>query len=276
MLAACGGDTGATRRRGGTGAPGQHALIAAFPQGGPHIPAGAPTRLPYLISDAEGVPLARIDSDVRFTVTRDGRKLATLDVAPRGDGVPRAYLPVGFTFPTPGIYDLTADYDGSKLDSTVQVVEPSRVGPPFVGSQLRPVDSPTTDDPLGVDPLCSRTPACPYHGTSLRSAVAAGRPTVLLVATPAYCQTSVCGPVLDLLMEQTSGRDDLTVLHSEVYRDPKTSPDLGSAALAPVPEAYRLDFEPVLFITDRNATVVARADVTVDRGELKELLALAV
>ncbi|MBS1838246.1 MAG: hypothetical protein JST64_11200, partial [Actinobacteria bacterium] len=37
-----------------------HALIAAFPQGSAHIPAGVPMRLPYLISDREGVPLSRI------------------------------------------------------------------------------------------------------------------------------------------------------------------------------------------------------------------------
>jgi len=275
VLGACGGGDG-TDTRVADEAQANHALLAAFPQSLPHIPAGVPTRLPYLISDTEGVPLSKIDGTVPVTVSQDGRKLDTLEVTPRSDGVPRAYLPVTFTFPTPGIYDLTATYDGAKMDSTIQVVEQSLVGPPVVGEPLPPVDSPTTARTLDVDPLCSRTPVCPYHDVNLQDAVGKGKPIVLLVATPAYCQTAVCGPVLDLVMEQTEGRTDLTVLHSEVYKNPKGQRDLNDAALAPIPDAYELRFEPVLFVTDAAGTVVARADITVDRSELTELLALAV
>lgn len=233
-------------------------------------------RLPYLISDREGVPLSRLDGDVTFTVERDGSRLGSVTVAPRSDGVPRAYLPVTFTFPSPGIYDLRATYGGAQLDSSVEAVDPSLVGPPFVGRPLPPVQSPTVVDPMGVDPLCTRQPPCPHHDVDLRTAIGSGRPVVLLVATPAYCQTAVCGPVLDLLMEQTAGRQDLAVIHSEVYKDPAAHRDLSTATVAPVPAAYRLAFEPVLFVTDRSGTVVARADVTVDRSELRELLTLAV
>ena len=253
-----------------------HALIASFPQSVPHIPAGVATRLPYLISDQEGVPLTTIDGDVTFTISQDGTEVGTVDVAPRSDGVPRAYLPLTFTFPAVGIYDITATYDGSEIDSTIQVVDAAEVGPPVVGEQLPPVDSPTTERTLEVDPLCSRVPACPLHSLNLQDAVTQGKPIVMLIATPAYCQTAVCGPVLDLVMEQTEGRTDLNVLHEEVYKNPKGQRDLNDAQLAPVPEAYNLRFEPVLYVTDRNGLIVARADVTVDRSELTELLALAV
>lgn len=274
ILTACGDGAGSAGSSGGD-VP-RHALIAAFPQSEPHIPAGVPSRLPFLVTDREGVPLSRIDGKVRFTISRDGTAVGSVQVAPRADGVPRAYLPVTFTFPKAGIYDLSGAYDGSELTSTVQVVDRSQVGPPVVGDPLPPVHSPTTTDPLGVDPLCTREPPCPLHQVDLHDAVGAGRPVVLAVATPAYCQTAVCGPLLDLVMEATEGRTDLVVIHSEVYRNPTAEADLAKAALAPVPEAYHLTFEPVVFITDRNGVVVARADVTVDRGELKELLALAV
>ncbi len=273
LLSACGDDQAATEE--GTNLN-SHALIAAFPQSVPHVPAGIPTRLPYLISDQEGVPLSKIDGDVTFTISRDGTEVGTVEVAPRGDGVPRAYLPVTFTFPAAGTYDLTASYDGADLDSTIQVVERSEIGPPVVGEQLPPVDSPTTERTLEVDPLCSRVPACELHSVNLQDAVTQGKPIVMLIATPAYCQTAVCGPVLDLVMEQTAGRTDLNVLHQEVYKNPKGQRDLNDAQLAPVPDAYDLRFEPVLYVTDRNGLIVARADVTVDRGELTELLALAV
>lgn len=273
LLGACGSDATDTRVAGENS---RHQLLAAFPQSVPHIPAGVPSRLPYLVSDPEGVPLTKIDNDVVFTISQGGKKIDTVTVSPRGDGVPRAYLPLQFTFPAVGIYDIKAAYDGASMDSTLEVVDPSRVGPPVVGAQLPPVNSPTTADALGVDPLCSRVPACPYHEVNLNAAVGGGKPIVMLIATPAYCQTAVCGPVLDLVMEQTFGRSDLTVLHQEVYKDPKGQRDLAKALLAPVPAAYKLAFEPVLYITNSAGLIVARADVTVDRSELKELLTLAV
>ena len=275
LLAGCGDDTGTDTAVVGNGTP-DNALIAAFPQSVPHAAAGVATRLPYLLSDPEGVPLQEIDGPVRFTVAMDGAAVGTaIDVTPRSDGVPRAYLPFTFEFPQPGVYDVSAEYGGNKLDSTIQVYDVAQIGPPVVGEQLPPVDSPTTLRPLDVDPLCSRVPACPFHDVNLQDAVGAGKPVVLLVATPAYCQTAVCGPVLDMLVEAVGSRTDIAVLHNEVYKNPKDVRDLNDAALAQVPQAYDLRFEPVLFVTNAAGTVVARADITVDRTEMAELLALA-
>ncbi len=66
------------------------------------------------------------------------------------------------------------------------------------------------------------------------------------------------------------------MLHQEVYLHPETDDDLAGAALAPVPAAYGIDFEPLVYVTDSSATIVARADVTLDRSELADLLELAV
>lgn len=279
FLGACGDDSNAGTA--GSAGPAsdrrsRHALLAAFPQSTPHIPAGVPTRLPYLISDPDGVPMASIDDEIEFTVAKDGTVLDTVVVTPRNDGVPRAYLPLTTTFPEPGLYDIAAVYDGSTIDSTVEVFERSEVAAPVVGDPLPPVDSPTSNRPLGVDPLCSRRPICPHHSTNLTDALTDGRPIVMVIATPAYCQTAVCGPLLELVMEQTEGRTDLLVLHQEVYLHPETDDDLAGAALAPVPAAYGIDFEPLVYVTDSSATIVARADVTLDRSELADLLELAV
>jgi hypothetical protein len=273
LLGSCGDDASTSVADGATP---DHALIAAFPQGVPHVAAGVPARLPYLIADKEGVPLSAIDGPVRFTVQADGKPVGSpVTVQPHAQGVPRAYLPFTFTFPRTGLYDIYAEYQGDRLDSNLQVYDASRVGPPLVGERLPPVNSPTTNQTLDVDPLCSRVPACPFHEINLQDAVGQGRPIVLLVATPAYCQTAVCGPVLDTLVDVIGGRTDLAVLHNEVYKNPKAVRDLQDAALAPVPAAYELSFEPVLFVTDAAGTVVARGDITVDRAEMASMLELA-
>ena len=137
LLGACGDEAADTRVA--TAHTPDNALIAAFPQGVPHAASGVPTRLPYLVSDAEGVPLQKIDGPVTFTVKRDGTPVGeAVRVTPRADGVPRAYLPFTFEFPQPGVYDVFAEYHGAALDSSIQIYDASQIGPPVV------VEGPTT------------------------------------------------------------------------------------------------------------------------------------
>jgi hypothetical protein len=248
-------------------------LVPAFPRSVPHVPAGVPTRLPYLIADAEGIPLADIAGEVGFVVTKGQETILDTTVAPRAEGIPRAYLPLGVEFPAPGIYDVTATYGGQPLVSQVEVFPPEEVPSPVVGQQLPPAFTATEDNPGLVDPICTLVPRCPFHTANLEAVVRSGTRIVLLVATPAFCQTAFCGPTLGNLIDLADGRDDLLVIHSEVYLEPKSEPDLSDAMLAPVPEDYALTIEPVLYVTDAAGTITARADAVVDRSEMAELIA---
>lgn len=248
-------------------------LIAAFPQSAPHVPVGVPTRLPYMVTDTEGVPLDLIEGAVPFVISRNGETVAELDVAPRSEGIPRAYLPLEHTFDAVGIYDITASYRGRAMTSQLQVFQQAEVVSPVVGQQLPSAPTPTVDTTLDVDPICTLVPQCPFHSVDLAYALAQGKPIVLLVATPAYCQTSFCGPTLGNLIDIADGRDDLIVIHSEVYLKPKSAKgDLASAPLAPLPAKYGLLLEPVLYVTDNLGTITTRADAMIDRSEMAEVL----
>lgn len=248
-------------------------LIAAFPQGAAHVPVGVPTRLPYLVTDAEGVPLDLIEGDVRFVISHDDTKVAELDVAPRSEGIPRAYLPLQHTFDSVGVHDVTATYQGREMTSQLQVFPQAEVVSPVVGQQLPAAPTATDGNTLDVDPICTQVPQCPFHSVSLTDALGQGRQIVLLVATPAYCQTAFCGPTLGNLMDVVDGREDLIVIHSEVYQNPKAAKgDLAAAPLAPLPEKYGLLLEPVLYVTDRTGTITTRADATIDLSEMAEVI----
>lgn len=247
-------------------------LIGAFPSGEPHIPVGVPTRLAYLITDTEGIPLASIDGEVTFMVSFEGTEVAQHNVAPRSEGIPRAYLPLVQTFDQEGIYDITTTYAGDDLMSQVQVYAPSEVVSPVVGQQLPPAFTATADAPGDVNPICTLVPECPFHTVNLQDAIGSGKPIVLLVATPAYCQTTYCGPTLGNLIDLADGRDDLVVIHSEVYMAPKDAQNLQTAALAPLPDAYKLALEPVFYVTDTDGVITARADAVIDRTEMAELI----
>ncbi len=261
----------------GVGAGPDQNLQALFPRDVAFAAAGSPSRLPYTLVDAEGIPFASIDGPVSFTISFDGEQVGdAIQVEPRSDGVPRPYLPLSTTFPRPGLYDIDARYGDATLNSQVQIYPPGDINQPIVGSVLPPANTPTPGQTFDVDPICTRAPQCPFHDVDLPTVLGTGRPVVVLLATPAYCQTAACGPILDLLVEEASGRDDLVVIHAEVYKNPKGVADLAQADLAPLPDTYDMRWEPSLFVTDSSNTIVARGDIVVDRGEMAEMLALAV
>jgi len=88
----------------------------------------------------------------------------------------------------------------------------------------------------------------------------------LLVATPAYCQTAICGPVLDLLLAEHTKRADFVMVHAEVYTDDTISTP------APAVTAYHLNFEPCLFVANAKGAITARLDSIWDASELTAAL----
>ena len=252
-------------------------LIASFPRSEPYAPVGARQRLPFLIADRDGAPLDRIDGSVAFTVTTGGRTVGSaVTVAPRATGIPRAYLPLEFTFPDTGIYEIRARYRGTDLTAAIQAYPPAEVKLPQIGSALVPVSTPTVSDHRGVEPICTREPPCPFHQIDLATSLAAHRPVALLLSTPKYCQTAICGPVLDVLIDESAHIGGVDVIHAEVYANPDAVTTIADAKPTELVSAYSMSFEPCLFVTKADGTLVRRLDTIYDRTELREALAAAI
>ena len=157
---------------------------------------------------------------------------------------------------------------GPEEGAAFQTFEPDSLVVARVGQQLPPFDTPTFDDPRGVEEVCTRTPEpCPFHSMTLTDALGIGKPVVYLVGTPAHCQTGVCGPVLDQLVPLAEELGDSVVfVHADVYAD------RAATVVAPAVEAAMLTFEPVLFVTDAQGVVVERLDAIWDVNEVREAL----
>jgi hypothetical protein len=150
-----------------------------------------------------------------------------------------------------------------KPEQQFSVTAPADIQMPKVGDKLPPFDTPTADNNRKVNPFCTRNPVCPLHAQTLTQALAAGKPVAFLVATPAHCKTAVCGPVLDLLLaQQAAFGSKVSMVHAEVYTDDTI------ATPAPVVDAYKMDFEPSLFLADHTGTIVNRLDNVWDTNEL--------
>lgn len=228
--------------------------------------AGVPQRLVTSVVTNRNEPPDDLPTSLDFQLTRDGEPVGDpVTTASHADGVPIAYFPVRTTIPEPGTYALTTTVAGSVLSAPMIVS--SAADNPLVqpGQALPVVATPTLDDARGVDPICTRKPEiCPFHAVDLSTALAAGSPTVLLVSTPQFCQIGVCGPVLNLLMEQRDRYPGLTFVHAEVFAGSE-GPD---GPTAPAVGAMGLTFEPSLFLVGADGVVRDRLDIVFDRAEI--------
>jgi len=79
------------------------------------------------------------------------------------------------------------------------------------------------------------------------------RPIVLLFATPKFCQSRVCGPVLDVA-EQAKRKygDEAAFIHMQIYND--NDPGKG---VRPEVRAFHLPSQPWLFTIDRQGVIEA-------------------
>jgi hypothetical protein len=106
----------------------------------------------------------------------------------------------------------------------------------------------------------SLTPNPALYELSLEEAVGNGKPTVLLFATPAFCQTRFCGPAYEITSElQEKYTDQMNFIHVEIYTG-LPDPSANNWELAPAMTAFGLSTEPWLFVLDRNGVVVYRVE----------------
>lgn len=270
-LAACGGGGGSTAVSSSTtsttAAARALSLIRVF---SPEQPAGVPLRLPLAFADAERVPTGNVPPRIEVTaVSPSGISLDAVVVDRHGEGIPSPYFPYEQTLDEPGTWELVIEVGPARTSTQITVRPPQELPVvPGPGDSLPSIPTPTTADALGIDPICTDTPPCPLHEVSLDEALTRDLPVVLLVSTPAFCQTAICGPVLDLLVErQAPLADRATLIHAEVYTDDTAK------ETSPTVNALGLRYEPSLFVADADGTVRSRLDYTFDATELDASLA---
>ena len=232
--------------------------------------AGQKLRAPFVPVASDGFPVTFGEPDtLKFTVTRDGTEVHSDDAPRRRAGIGTPYYPLIFTPDTPGTYEVRSDW--SNTPRPILVNERADVPIPLIGDPLPEFDTPTLDDARGVDPICTRIPEpCPFHDQTLTEALAAADVTALLVATPRYCLTDICGPVVELLTEAAPDYPKLTTVHAEVWADPvNTNAPSPQSQLADLLVEYKLDFEPSLFLADAEGTIVEALHFAFDRDELR-------
>jgi hypothetical protein len=128
---------------------------------------------------------------------------------------------------------------------------------PDVGEPAPKVKTDTADSVKGdEDLLDTRVPPAPQLHEAVFADVVGKKPVALLFATPALCQSRVCGPVVDEALQlQARYGDRITFIHQEVYEGNEVAKGLREPL-----KRYGLQTEPWLFTVKADGTIAARLE----------------
>ena len=237
---------------------------------------GKPQRAPFFLYGSNGLPIVNdLESELTGKLVDPSGTVQKVKLKQHNEGIPTPYFLLEFEISDSrkGTCQLTIDIDGSEQVVEFRVVGKDETDLIQIGENMRVIDTPTRSDSAGFDPLCTRYEPCPFHQINLSEALRRNRPTVLMISTPGFCQTSICGPVLELLIDLPSD-PTWSVIHAEVYTQPKKIAEGENIQdlLAPVVRTYGMDFEPCLVVADSANKVKARLDYAFDKKEIRAAL----
>jgi hypothetical protein len=139
---------------------------------------------------------------------------------------------------------------------------------PKVGEKAPLIHTPTASDVGGdLSKIDTRIPHDQMHQVDFAD-VLDKEPIVLVFATPALCQSRVCGPVVDVaqqVADEYKGKADF--IHMEVYNDNDIA-----KGIRPQLRAFNLETEPWTFLIDRKGIIRDRIEGAYGVPELEQAM----
>ena len=133
----------------------------------------------------------------------------------------------------------------------------------------------TLDDVEDIGQLTTGSLRDPeLYQLSLADVTGTGLPTVVVMASPAFCTNAVCGPQVQVLQElKEEFRGLSNFIHVDIYDNPhEIQGDLDAAVLSATVMEWMLPSTEWSFVIDRDGTVTARFESFATYDELAEAL----
>lgn len=170
-------------------------------------------------------------------------------------------------------FDRSGPWLAMAMIKTDDGFEATRVPSPTVGQfpkvasvgEKAPVVSTPTAASVGGDlaKIDTRQPPDDMHETDFKDVVGT-KPVALQFATPALCQTRICGPVVDIAEQvKTESGDGVEFIHQEIYNE--NNPNKG---LRPQLGPFGLQTEPWMFLIGADGKIKQRIEGPFSVGEL--------
>ncbi len=169
----------------------------------------------------------------------------------------------------PGTYWLLAEpVGGRKIQAVGNVVVKDEAEAPDVGDEVPASDSPTLADATLEQLTTSNVPDAELYQASIAQALAAKKAFVVVFATPRYCTSRTCGPVVEVVSSVRERNPALRFLHVEIYEN--NDPTQGENRWV---KEWKLPSEPWIFVVGADGKVRDRFEGTVSVRELDEAVA---
>ena len=271
LVAGCGGSSGAAQEEPEDGtlealwrAPGDDvAIVPGTADFGP-----GRVRLTFLVIDDEGRVVTR--PTARVWVARGLEQEPFAETTARAEAIFVTHLDLA----EPGTYWVLAEPEGGRkiqaIGNVVVVDDPAApaVGEPAVASETPTIASTggdfealTTQDPPDRELL--------EH--SIADSLEAKVPFVVTFATPRYCQTRTCGPVVDVVdaVRERYGSQGIRFIHVEIYEDNDPAKETNRWV-----REWNLPSEPFTFVVGADGLIKEKFEGTVSVRELAEAVEL--
>jgi hypothetical protein len=181
-------------------------------------------------------------------------------------GVPSIYV-AHLRVTAPGTYWILAKPAGARIAGLGNIVVRAHSYSPAVGSKAIASDTPTLATTHGkLAPLTTAThPYRALYTTSVAQALRAHEPFVVTFATPKFCTSRTCGPVVDVVTDVAKGVSPklMRFIHVEVYAG--NNPANGYNRWL---KEWGLQSEPWVFVVGRDGRIKAKFEGSVSVREL--------
>jgi hypothetical protein len=242
--------------------PGDGQSVALIPGTSDYSPGDV--RVSFVVVDPHGRVSSTPHADVWVARSLRAKPFAHSVASLQPIGVPgvstgadaKAIYVAHVRVPTPGHYQLVARPIGGQehIAALGDLVVRERSESPMVGTHAYPSRTPTLASTGG------RT-------ASIAGALAAHVPFVVTFATPRYCESRICGPVVDVVdnVRKQYASKGVRFIHVEIYaqNNPSKGPNLWV-------RQWHLPGEPWTFLVGRDGRIKAKFDGSVSTRELEQ------
>lgn len=175
------------------------------------------------------------------------------------------------SFDRPGLWgiEISARQDkGSPASSRIAVMVHQAPQTPAVGSPAPRSRNLIADDVTDLREIdTSAKPDPRLHRMRIADAIAQKTPQLIVFATPQFCTSRMCGPVVDVVRSllSTWGKR-VAFIHQEIWQD------FAGKKMFQTVEEWRLETEPWVFVVDGSGTIRAKFEGLVTARELDAAL----
>jgi hypothetical protein len=252
-------------------APGED--VAIIPGGADFGP--GPVRLTFLVVDGRGRVVTRPTARIWLARALKARPFAQTTARSERIGVEgsdpaevQSVFVARLQLQKPGTYWLLAEpVGGTKIQALGNVVVKAKTTAPDIGDPAPPSETPTLGTSALKQVTTSRVPDRELYRDSIAGSLRDHAPFVVVFATPAYCTSRTCGPVVDVVstVRRRLAGSAIRFIHVEIYED--NDPTKGENRW--VKNEWKLPSEPWVFLVGADGKIRDRFEGPVSVRELE-------